>query len=236
MLDNINSINARMSQIEARLNAGPSIDSAAFNQFMGNAQQVQQQPEAAPNKLTAEQMLAMKSPTGMSFQPGLARAGTLDVNPLAQSNSISCGQTSVAMSINALTGKNLKDTDINNKYGFNLLGALNSESGSAGYAWKDAGNIQPSSWDLIDYKVNSEKTPVIVALNGPEFSPSGHGHIVTITKTEGDVVTFADPATGKIRTTTKQAMNNAPKHPDGNFIFYALKDDASGTPNTVASR
>ena len=228
MLENISNITARMNQIESRLNQGPSIDSAAFNQFMGQAQ-TQNQPAAASNKLTAEQMLALKSPTGMSSPPvGTPRAGSLDVQPLAQSNGISCGQTSVAMSINALTGKSLNDTDVNSKYGFNLLGALNSETSSAGYSWKDGGEIKASAWDMIDYKVNQEKTPVVVALNGPEFSPSGRGHIVTITKTEGDTVTFADPASGTIRTTTKKAMNEAPPHPQGNFIFYALKNEGEG--------
>ena len=52
---------------------------------------------------------------------------------------------------------------------------------------------------------------------------------------KGDKVTFADPATGTIRTTTKQAMNDAPPHPQGNFIFYALKEDGGG-PQQVANR
>ncbi len=63
-----------------------------------------------------------------------------------------------------------------------------------------------------------------MALKGPEFSPSGRGHIVTIVKVQGDNVSYADPATGTIKTTTKQAMETAPKHPDGNFIFFAEKN------------
>ena len=47
------------------------------------------------------------------------------------------------------------------------------------------------------------------------------GHIVTIIKTEGDTVTYADPADGQIKTTSKKNMNTAPSHPDGNFVFYS---------------
>ena len=235
MLENINNITSRMNQIEARLSQGPTVDSAGFQQFMGEAPP--KQAPASANQLTPAQMLAMRSPTG-GIDPrmlGATRPGTVDVQPQAQSNSISCGQTSVAMTINAMTGKNLRDTDVNNKYGFQLLDALKSETSSTGYTWKDGGEVKSSAWEMIDYKVNNEKTPVIVALNGPEFSPSGHGHIVTITKTEGDKVTFADPATGTIRTTTKQAMNAAPPHPQGNFIFYALKEDQGNTHVAAAN-
>ncbi len=149
------------------------------------------------------------------------------VTPLAQNNSVSCGQTSVAMCVNSITGKSITDADVDAKYGFGLLNALNAETSDSGVAWKDGGNICHDSWGLIEQKVNQEGTPVIVALNGPEFSASGRGHIVTIIKTEGDTVHFADPATGQMRTTTKQAIESAPSHPDGNFIFYATKEATS---------
>jgi len=150
--------------------------------------------------------------------------GVTNLKVLAQSNSISCGQTSVAMAVNSLTGKNLSDVDIDQRYGFQLLNALNAETGGSGVNWKDGGVISPDCWSLIEQKVNNEKMPVIVGLNGPEFSPSGRGHIVTITKVEGDTVHFADPATGVMRTTTKANMNVAPSHPDGNFIFYGTRE------------
>lgn len=224
MLDNINSINSRISQIENRIQNGPQINSESFQALMNKAQSENAPAAPATGKPTPEQMMAMRSPYG--FNPNnLKPSNVAEVKPLAQNNGVSCGQTSVAMSVNALTGQNLNDADINNKYGFSLLDALNGECKSHGYSWKDAGNIQANSWDLIDYKVNQEKTPVIVALNGPEFSKSGRGHIVTIVKTEGNNVTIADPATGALRTTTKEAMNTAPSHPDGNFVFYATKDD-----------
>lgn len=235
MLENVDRIMNRMQQLETRLDAGPQVDSQAFQQFMGV------QPEAAAKaapKAGGQSAAMMKlNSGGRPFDMsnfGATQSGSLNVKPLAQQNSISCGQTSVAMSINALTGKSLTDTDINNKYGFQLLDALKAETADSGFTWKDGGDIKADSWELIDHKVNAEKTPVVVALNGPEFSPSGHGHIVTIIKTEGDKVTFADPATGTVRTTTKQNMNNAPQHPDGNFIFFAERSEA-GSGNAVAA-
>lgn len=143
------------------------------------------------------------------------------VRPLAQSNSVSCGQASVAMSVNALTGKKLRDTDISSRYGFNLIGALNAESKQAGYVWKDGGNFSKSKWPLLEKKLNREKTPVMIGLNGPEFSPSGRGHIVTLVSMEGDKVRYADPADGTIKTTTRRSIESCPSHPDGKFIFYA---------------
>lgn len=224
MLDNINNITSRMNQIENRIQQGPQINSDAFRAMMGK---VEPKPEQAAGKSlgTASAQTMLNS---ASVNPLQLKSGSIgEVKPLAQNNGISCGQTSVAMCVNAVTGKNMIDADINSKYGFSLLDALNSESAPHGVAWRDAGNMQPAQWSLIDHKVNQEKTPVIVALNGPEFSPSGRGHIVTIVKTEGDTVTIADPATGQLRTTTKQAMNDAPPHPDGNFIFYAAKEDGA---------
>ena len=143
------------------------------------------------------------------------------VVPLAQGSSASAGQTCVAMCLNSVTGQTLNDEQINEKYGFALLKALNVESEPLNLHWIDAGDLSDSSWERIDRKVNIEKLPVIVALNGPEFSPSGRGHIVTVIKTVGPVVTLADPASGRLRQTTKQLMNQASKHPDGNFVFLA---------------
>lgn len=246
MLDNIQRVMNRIEQLENRINAGPPIDAGAFQHELDRAGQPPM-PQALAGSTNPSGNLAqiqgvnpqlwslMRQPAGLDPSVfGAARAGSVNVQPLAQNNSVSCGQTSVAMAVNALTGKSLRDYDINSRYGFELLNALNSESASAGYRWRDGGEINGASWELIDHKVNQEKTPVIVALNGPEFSPSGRGHIVTIVKTEGDQVTFADPATGELRTTTKQAMNSAPSHPDGNFVFYAVREGQDG--NYMASR
>jgi len=239
MLNNIQQAMNRIEQIEKRFERGPEVNSAAFDQMFNRMNQA-----PVPKALATPQSsqgLDLSSIQGINPQIwstitnnnlvdpsnfGAARSGEMGVQPLAQNTPVSCGQTSVAMAVNALTGQNLTDHDINSRYGFELLNGLNAESRKAGYTWKDGGDLNASSWELIDHKVNQEKTPVIVALNGPEFSPSGRGHIVTIVKTEGDTVTFADPATGTLRTTTKQAMNTAPQHPDGNFVFYANKESA----------
>jgi hypothetical protein len=62
--------------------------------------------------------------------------------------------------------------------------------------------------------------PVVIGLNGPEFSPSGSGHIVTITGLSPDgTVSFMDPNGGRTRTTRWENMVGAPSHPDGNFVF-----------------
>ena len=229
MLENVDRIMSRMQQIEARLDAVP-VDSGAFQALMGN-QANPADAQGKGNSALAQQMLNMKGTMGMDPSMfGLPRVGGSDVQPLAQNNGVSCGQTSVAMCINALTGKSMKDYDVNDKYGFELLNALNGECQGNGYTWKDGGEISADKWSLIDHKVNTEKIPVVVALNGPEFSPSGRGHIVTIVKTEGDNVTFADPATGTMRTVTKSQMNNAGQHPDGNFIFYGTRTDVPGLP------
>lgn len=233
MLENVDRIMSRMQQLENRFESGPAIDSDAFNHFMGEQRKPGAAQKTAGQTAAQQRLLSMSGPT---FDPsifGQARDGSLNVVPLAQNTGDSCGQTSVAMAINALTGQKLNDNDINARYGYELLNALKSECSSVGYTWKDGGEINQNCWELIDHKVNQEKTPVIVALNGPEFSASGRGHIVTIIKTDGDKVTFADPATGTVRTTTKQNMNSAPSHPQGNFIFFAEKLDA-GTDNLAA--
>lgn len=153
-----------------------------------------------------------------------------EVVPLAQSNGVSCGQTSVAMAVNALTGRELRDFDIDARYGFHLLDALNSECGAVGFEWRDFGDLKNSSWQLIDYKLNQEKLPVIVALNGPEFSPSGLGNIVTLIQTEADRVTYVDPADGKLKTTSKRNVEKAAAHPDGNFIFAPVSCEPAVLP------
>lgn len=248
MLNNIQQAMNRIEQIEKRLNKEPEVNSLAFSQMFEQVNkapvpQALAQPQAPINLndiqgVNPQLWSLMNSQNTGVIDPsnfGSARVGEMGVKPLAQNTSVSCGQTSVAMAVNALTGQNLTDYDINNKYGFELLNALNSECGKAGYNWKDGGDLNAGSWELIDHKVNQEKTPVIVALNGPEFSPSGRGHIVTIVKTEGDTVTIADPATGELRTTTKQAMNTAPQHPDGNFVFYANRIEAPQSDVYMAS-
>ncbi len=228
MLENVDRILGRMQQIERRLDSG-NFGSADF-QLLMDQKLSEKKPTDTKKANALDAAMAGHASLGkmnllqsLRSNPNLSSvaSGAAAVVPLAQSNSVSCGQTSVAMCINALTGKDLRDTDIDARYGFGLMKALNEETRTSGYEWKDNGDLSASSWDLIDHKVNVEKLPVIVGLNGPEFSISGMGHIVTIIKTEGDKVTYADPADGQIKTTTKQNMNTAPSHPDGNFVFYS---------------
>jgi hypothetical protein len=152
---------------------------------------------------------------------GGAKGGAA-VNPQRQNYGDSCGQSSVAMAVNSLTGKNLTDHDIRRKHGYSLLGALNQESRGSGYKWADS-DFSRSKWPLLEKKLNEEKTPVLIGLNGPQFSPSGRGHIVTLMSIDGDKVRYADPADGKIKVTTRQAIESAKPHPDGKFLFTASK-------------
>ncbi len=237
-MDRISQIQQRMQQIESSFSRSPA-SGQSFQEAFATLQN-QTTTKIDPSLMMNTGMPGMATVPGNMAMPGMNNMAMMNfmnnpytnslgvpmspaVKPLAQSNGVSCGQTSVAMCINSITGKNLTDMDIDGKYGFQLLNALNSETSSAGVNWRDGGEVSPYSWGLIDKKVNQEGLPVIVALNGPEFSPSGRGHIVTIVKTQGDTVYFADPATGEVRTTTKQAMNSASKHPDGNFIFFPTK-------------
>lgn len=220
-MSKIDRIENRIRQIERRIEQGPQINSAAFQKLMANHSEPKTRSagsqSAAMNKLNNMSHFNLSGISGRNNYSGPG----VDVKPLAQSNGVSCGQTSVAMCLNSLTGGNLTDMDVDQHYGFRLLEALKNESRPAGFDWKDAGNITSDSWAMIDRKVNQEKLPVIVALNGPEFSPSGRGHIVTIVKTDANTVTYADPADGQMKTTNKSNMINAPSHPDGNFLFVA---------------
>lgn len=182
--------------------------------------QIEPPPVGFPQDAAFNKLQKM-SHFSLSSIRGLNKTERADLEPMLQSNTVSSGQTCVAMCLNALTGASLTDLDIDKYYGFSLLKALKTESRGAGYDWRDAGNICSESWELIDRKVNLEGLPVIVALNGPEFSPSGRGQIVTIVKTSDSTVTYADPADGKLKTTSKRNMEEAPSHADGNFVFVA---------------
>ena len=138
-----------------------------------------------------------------------------------QNDPLSCGQTSAAMSINMLTGKSMTDKTFGEKYGYSLYQGLVEETSKEGYKWNPyETNFDPGKWDIIDKKTNLEGFPVMIGLNGPEFSASGRGHIVTLVGTRGNEVTYLDPADGSTKTTTRKAIEDAPAHPDGKFLFY----------------
>lgn len=144
---------------------------------------------------------------------------TLKIRPLRQLNEVSCGQACVAMCVNAITDQVLTDADIDRLYGFALLQALNAECRERGFEWLDGGNLTSANFRRLA-GVLEQKLPVILGLNGPEFSPSGRGHIITLTALKSDQITFADPASGTFRTTTRARILVAPPHPDGKFFFY----------------
>lgn len=136
----------------------------------------------------------------------------------AQSNGVSCGQCSVAMAIQALTGKYLTDAGIDARYGFSLLQALQSEC--PGHRWRDAGDLHPGLWPDILASLLAG-CPAVIGLNGPRFSPSGRGHIVLICGLVGNDVHYADPATGRFDTCLRSQMETCRPHPDGKFVFLA---------------
>ncbi|HEY4000615.1 MAG TPA: papain-like cysteine protease family protein [Candidatus Xenobia bacterium] len=238
-MEGLQSALSRIEQIQSTITqetqslAAPGFDQALQQAMAPPAAAAAVPPQMASNFVPGQSMSPELMMMMQNTQSVVNALPPLTVNPLAQSNSISCGQTSVAMAVNALTGKNLRDTDINARYGFGLLNALNGETNGKGFQWRDAGELNPTAWATIDQKVNQEHTPVIVGLNGPEFSPSGHGHIVTIIHTDGENVTYADPATGTVKTTTKNAMNTAPPHPDGKFLFVCDRAAAAPQPPPV---
>jgi flagellar basal-body rod protein FlgC len=144
--------------------------------------------------------------------------GEADVKPLIQSNGVSCGPTSVAMCLNSLTGSNLTDQDVDRHYGFQLLKALKQESKPAGYDWRDAGDLGHELIPQIEDALG-QGLPVIIAVNGAPFSPSGRGTIITIVKSDHEDVTYVDTRTGEFAQTTWTVLYRADGHPDGQFVF-----------------
>ena len=88
--------------------------------------------------------------------------------------------------------------------------------------WVDGGNFSATTSPKVVLLLK-EHLPVIIGLNGPFFSPSGRGHIITLVAIEHDQITYADPATGTLRTTDPTTILLAPPHPDGKFLFYPQK-------------
>lgn len=136
----------------------------------------------------------------------------------AQHYSDSCGQCCAAMLITDLSSpaKSVDDYWVRARYGFNLLGALNTNTG--GNHWIDAGNFSSSMWDSIYNSIKNGKA-VMIGLNGPAFSPSGYGHILLIVAIDGNNVVLADPNGGHWRTESKQTIENCPPHSEGKFVF-----------------
>ena len=130
MLENVDRILGRMQQIERRLDTN-NFGSADF-QLLMDQKMSEKKPSDLSKKSAIDAALAGHSSMGkmnllqsLKSNPTLSSvaSGASAVVPLAQSNSVSCGQTSVAMCINSLTGKDLRDTDIDSRYGFGLMRA-----------------------------------------------------------------------------------------------------------------
>jgi hypothetical protein len=153
---------------------------------------------------------------------GASAPDRIEMSPLTQHTGWTCGYTSVAMVANAVTGKKLSDNQLINKYGHtgylpSMLNDLCKDASDPSMRkWDVGGELHgDKDWAQIEKKVHDKK-PVIIGLNRP-FSHTGHGHIVVITKISGNDVTYADPADGQVKHTTKQAMLAAEAHPQGKF-------------------
>ena len=140
------------------------------------------------------------------------------VVPLRQQRGDSCGQTSVAMAINTLTGKKLDDNDIDAEYGYYLERALNAECPN--HVWSSP-LFTPAAWAGIEARLAAGR-PTLIALNGGDFSSSGRGHVLLICRMAGDQVWMADPATGTIRSWSRAQVEAAPGHPQGKWLMWAL--------------
>lgn len=141
------------------------------------------------------------------------------VVPQPQGNAVSCGQTSVAMALSARTQHAWSDASVNARYGFALLQALQDEDPTG--RWRDEGNItDENSWAHKVKPALKAGWPVIVGLNGPEFSPSGHGHIVLLVSVDANgIVKFANPNGGIWGSTTVARILECAAYPGGKFVF-----------------
>lgn len=140
------------------------------------------------------------------------------VVPQYQSTPRSCGAASVAMCISALGAQKVDDQWVLHHYGYSLLPAL--QSNCPGWEWRDAGNFTPAMWPAIRDCLTSGGL-AIIGLNGPEFSPSGYGHIMVICGLSATEVILADPARGAFRTVSRQLVEQCPPHTDGKFVFLS---------------
>lgn len=213
--------------VEAPIAADPTAMSGGGNVVVGGGREVAiggaGDPLAAFGATGAGAAGAMAS-TDVSLGGGLSYGGGGDssiigLEPKLQHDGDNCGKTAVAMAVNAVTGKNLEDWDLPAE-GCSLLGELNARSADAGVQWVDK-DLSAANWPLLEQSLQ-QGCPVVVGLNG-EFSASGYGHIVTIVGVEGETVSYADPATGTIRETTREAILNCPPHTDGKFMMFGQR-------------
>jgi lysozyme len=203
------------STLLRKINAGKFVE--AGNEFgkwvFAGGQEL---PGLVTRRSSERQMFLTASPPMPPSTAGVKASIQGQVRPIAQQTSKSCGLACVAMAINLLGGKHVDDLWVQDHYGYGLLPALNENSG--GKKWVDVGNFTASMWPAIRENL-LEGCPTIIGLNGPEFSPSGYGHILLIVSVEGNNVGLADPNGGKFRQVSKSLVENCPAHTDGKFVF-----------------
>ena len=143
------------------------------------------------------------------------------LQPQRQHGPLASGQASVAMALTHLTGQSWSCQQVADVYGGNLLGALEEQTKHLRLSWNDI-DFSPSAWAVIEKQLGRGR-PVLMGLNGPLFSPTADGHVVTLLGIQGELVHFADPASGKVRCQPKYEFERAPGHPIGKFVLYASK-------------
>lgn len=188
----------------------------AYNWGMGNVD------DLYAGRLSSSQVPAE---TRNYVESVLGRIGTsrgANVTPLVQQNKSTCGVVSVAMANNAINrNTNLTESGLFAKYGYNLLGALNATV-RKGVRWRDLGNPAIGDEELAAMaNASAQGLPFIFAANGPQFSRSGRGHFMVGKSVDRKkkLVTYVDPADGKVKTCTFADLKKAGLHPQGNAVF-----------------
>ena len=153
------------------------------------------------------------------LDPGLPFSASWGVE---QTDAISSGQASVACALNWLSGQSTYTVaSIESKYGFGLMNALKAESLSLNVDWRDAGNFSNEIWPEIEQTLQLHR-PVLLAFAGAAPDERS-GKIVVLIGSDGDTLRYFDPSNGEIVKIHRQALIDAPSHPDGNFVFLPSK-------------
>lgn len=152
------------------------------------------------------------------------------IRPIVQQDGTSCGLTSVAMIANAANAKAgtgarpIDDQDLRRENGGGtgfLPDVLNGHLRGTGFRATNE-DWSGGSWDAIEKSLQSGN-PVMVSTNG-EFSASGYGHYIVLTKMEGNRVQYADPADGQMKWTTRETLDAQPAHTDGRWFSRLVKE------------
>jgi LysM repeat protein/muramidase (phage lysozyme) len=152
-------------------------------------------------------------------------------------NDRGCGTTSVAMALSWATGKTVSSDQVYNAVGSaDVSGARSYAINNYPVTITDRGNLRSSggfagpNTQAEAYKVLTDAIgkghPVIFSASGPDFSPSGRGHIMLATgvsvKDGVNMFTFNDPGTGTTRTLPFSALWNATDYPQGGSFMWEV--------------